>query len=81
MEEWERAVEPSSVNDLDACNRSNVFQAFNLLRMNDLRVEHVDTLRHPLKYSPRQYAWAKAGQRIPLIKYTGINFIMIARKR
>lgn len=81
VEEWERAVEPSSVNDMDACNRSNVFQAFNLLRMNDLRVEHVDTLRHPLKYSPWQYAWAKAGQRIPLIKYTGINFKIIARKR
>ena len=42
---------------------------------------HLDTLRHPKKYRPGRYASAQALQRIPVLRYTGVNFKIIARKR
>lgn len=81
LERWDDAATPQGVSDLDACNRINVFHALNLLRGNGFSIEHLDTLRHPKKYRPLRYAFERILQRVPLLRYTGINFKIIARKR
>lgn len=81
LERWDAAATPQGVSDLDACNRINVFHALNLLRGNGFSIEHLDTLRHPKKYRPLRYGFERVLQRIPLLRYTGINFKIIARKR
>jgi len=81
LSRWDGASNAVDVADLDACNRVTVFQALNLLRSNGLEVVHLDTLRHPKKYGPGRYALARALQRVPVLRYTGVNFKIIARKR
>ncbi|MGZ9265383.1 MAG: class I SAM-dependent methyltransferase [Candidatus Deferrimicrobiaceae bacterium] len=81
LSKWDEASNSMEVADLDACNRVTVFQALNLLRANGFDVVHLDTLRHPKKYRPRRYALAKALQRVPVLRLTGVNFKIIARKR
>jgi SAM-dependent methyltransferase len=81
VEKWETAVSATDIADMDACNRTNIFQAFRLLRSNGMEVVRFDTLRHPKKYRPGRYALARALQRVPVLRYTGVNFKIIARKR
>ncbi len=80
LSQWDGASNAVEVADLDACNRVIVFHALNLLRSNGLEVVHLDTLRHPKKYRPGRYALARALQRVPVLRYTGVNFKIIARK-
>jgi ubiquinone/menaquinone biosynthesis C-methylase UbiE/uncharacterized protein YbaR (Trm112 family) len=80
LERWKHASSTSEVADLDACNKTNIFQAMRLLKKNGLTVEYFDTLRHPQKYKPWKYSLATLAQRIPLLKYNGISFKIIARK-
>lgn len=80
LSRWDGASSAVEVADLDACNRVTVFQALNLLRANGFDIIHLDTLRHPKKYRPRRYALAKALQQVPVLRYTGVNFKIIARK-
>jgi len=81
LSRWDAASNAVEVADLDACNRVTVFHALNLLRANGLDVVHLDTLRHPKKYRPGRYALARALQWVPVLRYTGVNFKIIARKR
>lgn len=81
LERWDCAASAQDVADVDACNRVTVFQAFALLREHGFVVEHCDTLRHPKKYRPARYMLEKAFQRLPVLRYTGVNFKIIARKR
>jgi len=81
VEKWESAGSAADIADMDACNRTTIFQAFNLLRSNGMEVVRFDTLRHPKKYRPGRYALARAMQRVPVLRYTGVNFKIIARKR
>jgi len=81
LSRWDGASNAVEVADLDACNRVTVFQALNLLRSNGLEVVHLDTMRHPKKYRPGRYAVARALQRVPVFRYTGVNFKIFARKR
>ncbi|TFH33381.1 MAG: class I SAM-dependent methyltransferase [Deltaproteobacteria bacterium] len=81
LTKWDGASNAMEVADFDACNRVTVFQALNLLRANGFDVLHLDTLRHPKKYRPGRYALARALQRVPVLRYTGVNFKIVARKR
>lgn len=81
LERWDGASCAQDVADLDACNRVTVFHAFVLLRAHGFVVEHCDTLRHPKKYRPARYMLEKAFQRLPVLRFTGVNFKIIARKR
>lgn len=81
LSRWEHAATTRDVADLDACNRTTVFQALNLLRGNGLEVEYSDTSRHPKKYGSVGYLLARVRQKIPILKYAGVNFKIIARKR
>lgn len=81
VERWESAGSSAEIADLDACNRTDVFQALNLLRSNGLEIVHLDTMRHPKKYKSGRYALARALQRVPVLRYTGVNFKIVARKR
>jgi SAM-dependent methyltransferase len=78
---WDAAGSVQEVSDGDACNRTNIFQAFRLLKRNSFEVRRFDTLRHPGKYRPRELALARTMQKIPLLRFTGINFKIIASKR
>lgn len=78
---WDAASSVQEVSDGDACNRTNIFQAFRLLKKNSFEVRRFDTLRHPGKYRPRELALARTLQKIPLLRFTGINFKIIASKR
>lgn len=77
---WEGEVTPQEVADLDTCNRVTVFHARNLLHGHGFRIEHLDTLRHPKKYRPARYMLERALQHLPVLRYTGVNFKIIARK-
>jgi len=81
IDRWDSAATTQEVSDLDACNRINVFHALNLLRENGFSIKHLDTLSHPRKYRPARYTMEKVFQRIPFLKYTGVNFKIIAEKR
>ncbi len=81
LQQWDGASKSQDVADQDACNRSTVFHARNLLRRNGLEILHLDTLRHPKKYRPLRYAFERMLQKVPLLRYTGINFKILARKR
>jgi len=77
---WDAAGSVQEVSDGDACNRTNIFQAFRLLKRNSLEVRRFDTLRHPGKYRPWELALARTIQKIPFLRLTGINFKIIASK-
>ena len=77
---WEQATSAKDVADLDACNRTNIFQALNMVRRNGLVVEHFDTLRHTAKYDRLAYFLACLRQQLPFIRYAGVNYKIIARK-
>lgn len=77
---WEGEVTPQEVADLDVCNRVTVFHARNLLYGHGFLIEHLDTLRHPKKYKPARFLMERALQHIPVLRYTGVNFKIIARK-
>gem|GEM_PF-1207691 len=81
LERLAGAASAQDIADLDACNRVTVFQAFALLRAHGFVVERCDTLRHPKKYRPARYMLEKAFQRLPVMRFTGVNFKIIARKR
>jgi SAM-dependent methyltransferase len=78
---WDAADSVQDVCDGDACNRTNIFQAFRMLRASAFEIRYFDTLRHPGKYTRRGFTRARAMQKIPLLRFTGINFKIIARKR
>lgn len=81
VEKWEAAGSAADIADMDACNMTNVYQAFRLLRSNGMEVVRFDTLRHPKKYRPARFAMARLRDRIPLLRTIGVNFKIIARKR
>jgi SAM-dependent methyltransferase len=81
VEKWEAAGSAADIADMDACNMTNVYQAFRLLRSNGMEVVRFDTLRHPKKYRPARLAMARLRDRIPLLRTIGVNFKIIARKR
>ncbi len=77
---WEQATSAKEVADLDACNRTNIFQALNMVRRNGLVVEYFDTMRHPAKYDRLAYFLACLRQKLPVMRYAGVNYKIIARK-
>lgn len=77
---WSIASSADQIRDLDACNKTNVFHAFNLLKCHSFRIVHCDTLRHPRKYTPRKYKLAQLRNKLPILKYLGPNYKIVAQK-
>ena len=77
---WNASDDIDLLQDTDMCNETTVFQALRLVRRVGLTVERFDTLRHPRKYSWPAYVLARLANRLPLIRYTGVNFKLVARK-
>jgi SAM-dependent methyltransferase len=80
FQRWLASDDVHALEDTDLCNETTVFQALRLLRKVGLRVERFDTLRHPRKYSRLAYLMARVAGKIPLLRYGGANFKIIARK-
>lgn len=80
MERWREAERIEDLIDSDLCNKTNVFQAFNLLRASRFKIVYCDTLMHPLKYKPESLRLARLRHKVPLWKYFGGNFKIIAQK-
>jgi SAM-dependent methyltransferase len=80
LERWGASSDISALKDTDLCNETTVFQALRLLRRVGLSVERFDTLRHPRKYGGLGFLLARAGSRLPVARYAGVNFKIVARK-
>jgi ubiquinone/menaquinone biosynthesis C-methylase UbiE len=80
LKRWDASNDLNALKDTDLCNETTVFQALRLLRQVGLGVERFDTLRHPRKYGRLAYLLAQAGSRLPLARYAGVNFKIVARK-
>lgn len=77
---WDASDDVHALEDTDLCNETTVFQALRLVRSVGLTVERFDTLRHPRKYSRLAYLMAWIASRLPLARYGGANFKIVARK-
>ncbi len=77
---WTASDDIYALQDTDMCNETTVFQALRLVRRVGLHLERCDTLRHPRKYSRIGYLLACLGGRVPLVRYAGVNFKIVARK-
>jgi SAM-dependent methyltransferase len=77
---WTASDDIQALQDTDMCNETTVFQAARLVRRVGLHLERCDTLLHPRKYSRIGYLLARLGGRIPLVRYAGVNFKIVARK-
>lgn len=77
---WGASDDINALQDTDLCNETTVFQALRLVRQVGLNVERFDTLRHPRKYSRIAYLLARTASRVPLARYAGVNFKIVARK-
>ncbi len=80
LERWRASDDIQALEDTDLCNESNIFQALRLLRRVGLVVRRFDTLRHPKKYSKVTYAFARLASLLPIAKYAGVNFKIVAQK-
>ncbi len=77
---WNASDDVHALEDTDLCNETTVFQGLRLVRMVGLMVERFDTLRHPKKYSRLSYLLARIASGLPLVRYAGANFKIMARK-
>lgn len=77
---WEQATSTKEVADLDACNRTNIFQALNMVNRNGLVVEYLDTIRHPAKYNRLGYFLARLRHHLPIVRFAGVNYKILAKK-
>jgi ubiquinone/menaquinone biosynthesis C-methylase UbiE len=80
LRRWKASDDIDALQDTDLCNETTVFQALRLLQKVGLRMERFDTLRHPRKYSRHAYLIARIAGKIPLLRYGGVNFKIVARK-
>lgn len=80
LQRWHMSDDIDALQDTDLCNETTIFQALRLIREVGLTVERFDTLRHPRKYSRLGYLLARIASRLPLVRYGGVNFKIVARK-
>jgi SAM-dependent methyltransferase len=80
LRRWSTSDDIDALQDTDMCNETTVFQALRLVRQVGLTVERFDTLRHARKYGRLAYLLARAASRLPLARYAGVNFKIVARK-
>jgi SAM-dependent methyltransferase len=80
LQQWAESDDVHALEDTDLCNETTIFQGLRLVRRAGLTVERFDTLRHPKKYSRMAYRLARFASRLPLARYAGVNFKIVARK-
>lgn len=80
LRRWAASDDINALQDTDMCNETTVFQALRLIRQVGLTVLRFDTLRHPRKYSRIGYLLARAADHLPLARYAGVNFKIVAQK-